>query len=166
MHKDQRQLLSELDKLKSLIKIGGKFECPGFPETDYVVTDFAFVEKTEVSCIVYKKRDGAQFSWVRTLDEYTNKSVLKTNKDRKDLLKEIELLDLKINEGDRFCHYKHPDHFYKVIALGFVESTGETCIVYQAEYGDRITWVRTENEFFSKATLEDGSSVDRFVKVS
>ena len=88
------------------------------------------------------------------------------HKDSLELLSELDNLRQKIKVSDRFFHYKHQDQFYTVLAVGFIESSEEPCVVYQAEYGDKFTWVRTEAEFFSKATLEDGTQTDRFVKVS
>lgn len=88
------------------------------------------------------------------------------HKTQEQLLKELNELAKKVKVGDKYSHYKHPDQFYTVIAIGFIESTEEPCITYRAEYGDKITWVRTESEFFSKAKLEDGSMVERFIKTN
>lgn len=87
------------------------------------------------------------------------------HKDSKQLLFELNKLKERIDVGDRIYHYKHPDNRYLIVAVGFIESTEEPCIAYKAEYGDKITWVRTETEFFSKAKLEDGTEVDRFTKL-
>lgn len=87
------------------------------------------------------------------------------SKNSQQLLSELDNLKQRINVGDKFYHFKHPESFYIVVAVGFIENNEEPCIVYQAEYGDKITWVRTEDEFFAKVTLEDGSEVDRFTKV-
>ena len=86
------------------------------------------------------------------------------HKNTQELLSELEKLKQRIDVGDRFYHFKHPESFYRVVAVGFIENNEEPCIVYQAEYGDKITWVRTEEEFFSKAKLENGTEVDRFTK--
>ena len=86
-------------------------------------------------------------------------------KDTKQLLSELNRLKLKVKVGDKFFHYKHSDQFYHILAIGFIEDTEIPCVVYEAEYGDKITWVRTESEFFAKVTLEDGTEVDRFTKV-
>ncbi len=88
------------------------------------------------------------------------------HKDTAELIKELQELKSKIDVGDRFYHFKHPESFYKVVAIGFIENNEEPCVVYQVEYGDKFTWVRTETEFFSKAKLENGTEVDRFTKVS
>ena len=67
--------------------------------------------------------------------------------------------------GDKYFHYKNKKHFYKIIAVGFIEETEKPCVVYQAERGEKIVWVRTAKEFFSKVELPNGSKVDRFTKV-
>lgn len=88
------------------------------------------------------------------------------HRDQTKLLKDLESLKSKIKVGDKYYHYKHHDQFYHIVAVGFIEATEEPCVVYEAEYGDKITWVRTENDFFAKVKLEDGTEVDRFTKVS
>lgn len=88
------------------------------------------------------------------------------HKTQEELIKDLKKLKSKVNVGDKFSHYKHPESLYIIIALGFIEATETPCVVYQAEYGDQITWVRTEDEFFAKVTLEDGRVVDRFTKIS
>ncbi len=164
-HKDSLQLISDLEKLQQLVKIGDPFECPGFSGIEYVVTNLGFIEDTEEPCIIYKKTNGGHTSWVRTLSEYVNKDVLKTNKSKDQLLKELDSLKTRIDEGDKCYHYKHPGQLYKIDGIGFIEKSGQPCVVYEAEYGDKLTWVRTESEFFAKVTLDNGTEVDRFTKV-
>ena len=87
-------------------------------------------------------------------------------KDQAQLSKDLADLKSKVKVGDRFYHYKHPDQFYHILAVGFIETTEEPCVVYESEYGDKITWVRTSSEFFARVKLENGAEVDRFTKVS
>lgn len=87
------------------------------------------------------------------------------HKDSLQLLSDLDKLKQRVNSGDKFYHYKHPDQLYTVLAVGFIEATEEPCIVYQANYGDEFVWVRTETEFFAKVQLEGGTEVDRFTKV-
>ena len=86
------------------------------------------------------------------------------HKEQQDLILELESLKLKIKIGDRYYHYKHSDQFYHIITVGFIEATEEACVVYEAEYGDKITWVRSQSDFFAKVEV-DGKEVDRFTKV-
>jgi hypothetical protein len=88
------------------------------------------------------------------------------HKTQEKLLSDLQNLNSKVKVGDKFFHYKHPDSFYRIVAVGLIEATEEPCVVYQAEYGDKITWVRTEAEFFGKVTLDNGEKVDRFSKIS
>lgn len=88
------------------------------------------------------------------------------HKTQEQLLKELKLLEQKVKVGDKYSHFKYPNQFYTIVAIGFIESTEEPCITYRADYADKITWVRTESEFFSKAKLENGNMVDRFTKVN
>ena len=87
------------------------------------------------------------------------------HKNQSELLSELDNLKQRIRVGDRYFHYKHPDHLYHIVALGFIEVTETPAVVYTAEYGDKLTWVRTAEEFFAKVDLEDDKKVDRFTKV-
>ncbi len=86
------------------------------------------------------------------------------HKESKELLSDLDKLRQLAKVGDRFFHYKHPDQFYHILAIGFIEDTETPCVVYEAEYGDKFTWVRTQDEFFAKVD-SDGTQVDRFTKV-
>lgn len=89
-----------------------------------------------------------------------------SHKSQKELNRELKNLKSKVKAGDKYFHYKHPDQFYHIVDLGYIEATEEPCVVYKADYGDEFIWVRTESEFFAKVTLEDGRVVDRFTKLS
>jgi hypothetical protein len=58
-----------------------------------------------------------------------------------------DLLDRQLREaaeavqvGGRYQHYK--GDFYRVVALAFEEASMEIIVVYQADYGRRITFTR------------------------
>lgn len=87
------------------------------------------------------------------------------HKQQEQLIEELHKAKKKVEVGSRYFHYKHPNQFYKVIAVGFIEDIQESCVVYQAEYGEKITWVRTLKEFLAKVTQENGSEFGRFTKV-
>lgn len=86
------------------------------------------------------------------------------HKESAELLSDLDNLKAKVAVGDKFYHYKHPEQLYTILAVGFIEATEEPCVVYQANYGDEFTWVRTDDEFFAKVDL-NGTEVDRFTKV-
>ncbi len=87
------------------------------------------------------------------------------HKDQGQLLKELEEVKNKVSVGAKYFHYKHPNQFYKVVRVGFIEATEEVCVIYEVEYGENFVWVRTIEEFLAKISLEDGTQVDRFTKV-
>lgn len=87
------------------------------------------------------------------------------HKEQDQLLQELNSAKEKVNAGEKYYHYKHPGQFYSILAVGFIEATEEVCVIYQAEYGEKLIWVRTLEDFTAKVQKEDGASVDRFTKV-
>ena len=87
-------------------------------------------------------------------------------KPQEQLKKEIEEAKTKVEVGAKYFHYKHPDQFYKVLLIAIIEATETVSLIYQAEYGEKLIWVRPLSEFLSTATTPDGKEVARFTKVS
>jgi hypothetical protein len=46
----------------------------------------------------------------------------------------------KVTVGARYEHYKKLT--YVVIDIALLEATNEPCVIYQAEYGEHITFIR------------------------
>lgn len=67
--------------------------------------------------------------------------------------------------GSRYYHYKNPNQFYTVVGNGVIEATGEPGIIYQAEYGDKTTWIRAAKIFLEEVEWE-GKKVPRFTRIS
>jgi hypothetical protein len=82
------------------------------------------------------------------------------------LVKKLDKAKEKVQVGGRYSHYKHPEQSYTVLRIGFIESSEEVSVVYEAEYGEKFVWVRTLEDFTAKAKKEDGTQVDRFTKIS
>ena len=87
------------------------------------------------------------------------------HKEQSQLLEELTQAKERVDVGGKYSHYKHSDQFYTILAVGFIESTEEPCVVYKAEYGEKLVWVRTLKDFTAKVSLEGGKQVDRFTKV-
>lgn len=64
--------------------------------------------------------------------------------------------------GARYMHYKQLS--YKVLALALREEDNEPCVVYQAEYGDRITFIRPVANWVEEVEV-DGKKVMRFERI-
>ncbi len=68
----------------------------------------------------------------------------------------------QVDVGAEYEHYKHMR--YKVIAVALIESTNKPCVVYQAQYGERATFVRPLEDWLAQVAVE-GRLVPRFAKV-
>ena len=86
-------------------------------------------------------------------------------KTQEELIAEVNKAKKKVKVERRYSHYKHPNRFYTVLRVGLIEETGGVCVIYEAEYGKKLVWVRTLEDFLAKVKLEDGTEVDRFTKV-
>jgi hypothetical protein len=82
---------------------------------------------------------------------------------------EVQALSRKLIEaggrvaiGARYMHYKQLS--YKVLSIGLREEDCEPCVVYQAEYGDKLIWVRPVSSWLEEIELK-GKKVKRFVKL-
>jgi len=67
-----------------------------------------------------------------------------------------------VTVGARYMHYKQLS--YKVIALALREEDNEPCVIYQAEYGDKLTWIRPVANWVEEVEV-DGKQMKRFAKL-
>jgi hypothetical protein len=68
----------------------------------------------------------------------------------------------QVTVGARYMHYKQLS--YKVIGLALREENSEPCVIYQAEYGDKITWTRPVSSWVEEVEV-DGKKVKRFTRL-
>lgn len=70
--------------------------------------------------------------------------------------------------GELYYHYKHPELLYRVAGLAILEATDEVGVRYQAQYGERIEYVRAlRGEEGWLATVQwQGQTVLRFTKAA
>lgn len=66
-----------------------------------------------------------------------------------------------VRVGSRYTHFKNPHVTYIVIGHGILEATEEVAIIYQAQYGDNITFIRSLSSWLEEAEQE-GHRVPRF----
>jgi hypothetical protein len=69
----------------------------------------------------------------------------------------------QITVGARYVHYKKLS--YKVLALALREEDNEPCVVYQAEYGDHVTFIRPVVNWVEEVEV-DGKKLRRFEKIT
>ena len=75
----------------------------------------------------------------------------------------LEAAKSKVKIGEKYAHYKSPDKAYRVVNVALLEADEEPCVVYQAEFGDALLWVRPFHSFFSEVDV-DGKKIARFHK--
>ena len=78
----------------------------------------------------------------------------------------IDATKTRVRIGSKYRHYKStdPDQQYQVISIAILEATEEPVVVYQALYGDQLTWVRPIDSFCEKVKV-GGKTVKRFQEV-
>ena len=87
-----------------------------------------------------------------------------THKEQLELVKEIEEANKKIAVGAEYWHHKSKHKIYRVISLGFLEANDQLCVIYQAQYGEKITFVRPLTVWLENVEWE-GKIVPRFSKI-
>jgi len=73
----------------------------------------------------------------------------------------IKGAEVLVQVGGVYCHYKDPHKRYRVLGIGLLEATQEPCVIYQAEYGDQLVWVRALSVWLERVQTEQGM-VPRF----
>lgn len=86
-------------------------------------------------------------------------------KTHEEFKKELEEAAKKVEVGGRYAHYKHPDRYYVVKSLVVIEATEEAGVVYEAQYGEKITFVRPLVSFLDSVETSNGM-MPRFRRVS
>ncbi len=64
------------------------------------------------------------------------------HKSQNELVNEINEAAKKVQISGKYYHYKNPDQLYKVLYVAVTEWNDELCVIYQAEYGEKIVFVR------------------------
>lgn len=69
----------------------------------------------------------------------------------------------QVTVGARYIHYKQLT--YKVLSIALREEDNEPCVVYQAEYGNNVIWIRPVTSWL-EAVEVDGKKMRRFTQLS
>ena len=78
-----------------------------------------------------------------------------------ELVAQIKRAEGLIRVGGIYSHYKNPDNLYKVIGFGVVESNDEIAVLYQAQYGKKLVFVRPLTSWLERVERQ-GQKVPRF----
>jgi len=79
-------------------------------------------------------------------------------------INKIVTAEKRVAVGGRYKHAKASSE-YIVTDLAIIEATEEVGVVYQAEYGNRLKWARSIDNFLEEVEL-NGKNSPRFVQIS
>lgn len=77
----------------------------------------------------------------------------------------LEDASAKVTIGTRYAHYKHPERTYRVIAVSLIEETLLPAVVYEAEYGDKLSFIRPLDNFLELVDVS-GTPTPRFSRIT
>ena len=86
-------------------------------------------------------------------------------KEQSELRQELDSVAIQIQEGQQWCHYKHPELFYTILGVAVIEATEQVAVIYKSDYGEGIVWIRPIYEFLGQVEV-DGNTVSRFKLVN
>jgi hypothetical protein len=71
----------------------------------------------------------------------------------------------KVRVGGKYTHFKNPHDEYIVLEIGFLEETEMPYVVYKAQYGEGLAWIRPLENFIEEVN-RDGYRGPRFVEAT
>lgn len=80
------------------------------------------------------------------------------------IIEEIDNAKSKIVVGAIYAHYKNPEKRYRVKEFGTLESNDELCVIYQADYGRKLIFIRPVSEWLEQVEYQ-GTTRPRFSKI-
>lgn len=86
------------------------------------------------------------------------------HKSHDEILREIDEAKKKIELGATYVHYKGADKKYAVKEFAVIEATDELAVVYQSQYGEKLTFVRPVSVWLENVEWQ-GKTVPRFRKI-
>ena len=88
----------------------------------------------------------------------------RTHEEQLVLIKDLDAASDKVTVGATYYHYKNNNKVYQVVGLGFLEASDELCVIYTAQYGKGLTFIRLLSVWLE--TLDwNGKIVQRFTKL-
>lgn len=89
----------------------------------------------------------------------------KTHIEQEVLEQQIEDAETVVTVGGTYQHYKGADKLYKVLGIAVNEADEVLTVMYQAQYGKRLTFLRPVNVWLENVDW-NGETVPRFKKIS
>lgn len=70
----------------------------------------------------------------------------------------------QVEVGGPYVHYKHPELQYRVTGFTIWEPTDEIAVLYEAQYGERLSFARPLSAWLETVEWK-GATVSRFTKL-
>ena len=86
------------------------------------------------------------------------------HKSHAELTDELAKAKSLIAIGGKYRHYKDSSKIYQVKQLGIREEDDAICVIYQAQYGGHLTFIRPLSVWLERVEW-NGQTVDRFAKI-
>jgi hypothetical protein len=86
---------------------------------------------------------------------------MEPHKPHDQLKQEITTAGQQIKIGGNYAHYKSADKVYRPLYFATLEANDELCVVYQAQYGDKLYFVRPVAEWLETVEWQ-GKRLKRF----
>ncbi len=81
-------------------------------------------------------------------------------------MKSSKPADINLSDKARNLKSGYYEHYkggrYKVLGVALHSETLEEMVIYQAQYGEKLVWVRPIDMFLGEKVLDDGENVPRF----
>lgn len=88
----------------------------------------------------------------------------KTHAEQIQLKAELEQAQDQVEVGGQYRHYKAAHKVYTVLNLAFQEEDNELCVIYRAEYEEKLIFIRPLASWLAMVEWE-GGTVPRFTKL-
>lgn len=88
----------------------------------------------------------------------------KTHREQVDLKAELEQAQQQVEVGAQHRHLKAADKIYTVLNLAFQEEDNELCVIYRADYDERLAFIRPMASRLMSVGWQ-GKTMPRFTKL-
>ena len=88
----------------------------------------------------------------------------KTHIEQEVLEQQIRDAETVVTVGGIYQHYKGADKLYKVLGIGVTEADETLSVIYQAQYGKQLTFLRPVTSWLETVDW-NGETVPRFKQV-
>lgn len=88
----------------------------------------------------------------------------KSHKEQVQLKAALDQAQTQVKIGAKYRHYKADHKIYTVLNLAFQEEDNQLCVIYQAEYDERLVFIRPLVSWLMMVEWE-GRTVPRFTKL-